>query len=161
MAEIVGGVIIREVNGEIETLTIRRSRFSTFSGENEFPRGHVDGKETYKQALIREVKEETNLDVEILHKLDEYTYVNKKDPSKNAHQVNFLCKMIDPNQKVKLRIEEHDVFRWIKDVNEIVLPDEIRKTLMNALIDYKNKTEDYPKLDHKEKIITENNWFFK
>lgn len=60
-----------------------------------FPKGHLDLGETSKQAAIREVKEETNLDVEILNKVGQSQYVFTLNSEKIFKVVTmFLMKAI-------------------------------------------------------------------
>jgi len=56
-----GGVVFRESNGRLQVLLVE-DRF----GYVALPKGHVDEGETIEQAALREVKEETGLDCEIV-----------------------------------------------------------------------------------------------
>lgn len=73
----------------------------------ELPKGSVEGNESGEQAMVREAKEETGLDVEITMKLPfEISYVSDNE---EVRQKVFLaiCKEGD----VKLSVE-HDKFLW-------------------------------------------------
>src|SRR5690242_13571766 len=45
----------------------------------QFPKGHAEEGETLEQVAIREVKEETGCDVEIVKQLPDLTYSNSQD----------------------------------------------------------------------------------
>lgn len=55
-----GAVVIKEENGEIKFLIIKQH-----DNNWHFPKGHVEEGETEEKTAIREIKEETNIDVEI------------------------------------------------------------------------------------------------
>jgi 8-oxo-dGTP diphosphatase len=66
-----GAVVIRENNQSIEILLCHRGRgFEDWT----FPKGHVEPDETVMIAAIREVKEETGLDIQISKKLPDIYY---------------------------------------------------------------------------------------
>lgn len=100
---IVAGVIQRR-NGDI--LIIRRSIFSTYSYEWEIPRGHLKKGESKIDCLLREIKEETKLNVIPVSYLGSFCYDD------GVIQYNYLCRLTSEDQKVKLS-DEHDLFMWI------------------------------------------------
>jgi len=61
-----GGVVIKDRR---EVLLIKNP-----SGIWTFPKGHIEPGETKEQAAVREVKEETNIDAEIVDYLGEISY---------------------------------------------------------------------------------------
>ena len=62
-------------------------------GHWEFPKGHVEENETEMETAIREVKEETNLDVEIVSdKRYVIEYVTDKGRDKQA--IYFIAKLV-------------------------------------------------------------------
>ena len=83
-----GFVVYKEHQGERMYLIIRAS-----NGDYGFPKGHVEGNETEYEAAIRELKEETNVEVEIVdgfrHQI-EYALPNKPNVIKQS--VYFLGK---------------------------------------------------------------------
>ena len=100
----------------------------------EFPRGKENlGENNIHATLKREVKEETGLDIYIIEFIDKYEYIADKGKRKST-QYNFLCKMKNPNQKIKLSFEHQD-YRWITSVGEIELlvPSEMKKTILKVL----------------------------
>lgn len=74
-----------------------------------FPKGHVEKDETYKQTAIREVKEETNIDIIINNK---YRYTTSYSPKENVMKevVYFLAQNIDEDKKPQL--EEVSEVKW-------------------------------------------------
>jgi mutator protein MutT len=114
--QVSAGVIIKHENNLDHLLLIRRSKTDTWSMNWEFPRGHVKEKETLEEGLIREVKEETGLDVEPIKFIGKFKYI-AEEGTRETTQYNYLCKMKDPNQKVKLSFE-HDMYRWIISVSQ-------------------------------------------
>ena len=82
-----------------------------------FPKGHVEDGETEVQTAIREIKEETNLDVEI----DEtHRYVERYSPEEGVEKdvVFFIAKKI--GGEVKVQKEEVKDTEWLlpKDAME-------------------------------------------
>ena len=133
------GVIVKEGdNGERLLLMIQRASDDHWPNHWEFPRGKCDqggspmGENTLK-CCKREIKEETGLDVIPMYKIDEFQYL-ADGGTRLTTCYNFLCKMKDPNQKVKLS-NEHKRFKWIQSVGEVellALPDQ-KKTIKKIL----------------------------
>jgi len=101
----VGAAIINE---EGKILLIKRIKDDFLGGYYEMPGGEVEADETFKKCLIREVKEETNLDtVSILRISEGFTYIHDE---KNIRQINFIIKTKDG--EVELNPKEHDQIFW-------------------------------------------------
>ena len=56
-----GAIVYRKNRSQIELLLIK----NRYGGHWSFPKGHVEGQETEIQTALREVKEETGLDINI------------------------------------------------------------------------------------------------
>lgn len=67
MPEVVGAVLVKD-NKVI--LTKRSSKCKSYPNKFEFPGGKVEKDEGLKEALVRELKEELNIDVEIKNIVD-------------------------------------------------------------------------------------------
>lgn len=75
-----------------------------------FPKGHVEEGETEVETAIREIKEETNLDVEI----DEtHRYVERYSPEEGVEKdvVFFIAKKI--GGEIKVQEEEVKTTEWL------------------------------------------------
>ena len=55
-----GAIIYKQDNGELLFLSVKHNK-----GHVSFPKGHVEDNETEEETAIREIKEETNIDVKI------------------------------------------------------------------------------------------------
>ena len=86
----------------------------------EFPKGAVENKESFKDAIARELFEETGLKkYSLLKKIDSFEYFDNKRRIK-SHITNFLIR-VSSNSKVVLNnkhildekiVLEHDDFKW-------------------------------------------------
>ena len=82
-----------------------------------FPKGHVENEETEVETAIREVKEETNLDVEIdASKRYSINYVVKDNVFKEA--VYFLAKPIGNINIIKQTSEIDEAY--FEDINKVI-----------------------------------------
>lgn len=82
-----GAIVYRKHHGNTEILLIKHIN----SGHWSFPKGHVEANETEVQTALREIKEETGVDVIIDPTFREIvTYSPKKDTQKDV--VYFVAK---------------------------------------------------------------------
>ncbi len=82
-----GAIVFRKFHGNIEVLLIKHAN----GGHWSFPKGHVERGETELQTAIREIQEETGLDVILDHTFREVvTYYPKRDIRKDV--IYFLAK---------------------------------------------------------------------
>ena len=86
------------------------------AGHWDFPKGHVEEGETEIETAIREVKEETNIDIKIEK---ENRYISEYSPKENVMKtvIYFLGEKIGGEDKPQ--IEEVSDVEWI-DVNKAV-----------------------------------------
>lgn len=133
---VAGAVIVKEdENGTELVLLIQRAKEDAWPNFWEIPRGKCDNGKNEKIPIccMREAKEESGLDILPIKYIDKFSYIADKGTRKST-QYNFLCKMKDPNQKVKLS-HEHQDYKWVSTVGEVelyVLP-EIKKTISKVL----------------------------
>ncbi len=78
------GAVIYNQNNEV--LIVKHN-----AGHWDFPKGHMEANETEEQTAIREVKEETNIDVELY---TDHKYITHYYPKENVYKtvVFFLAK---------------------------------------------------------------------
>ena len=95
-----------------------------------FPKGHMEEGETEIETAVREVKEETNIDVDINEK---YRYVQKYSPKEEVMKevVLFLAKNITNHKEAQL--EEISEVKWLKfdEAIEKITYDNSKEVLIN------------------------------
>lgn len=109
--EVVVGVVKCQKRG---FLLVRRSENETFSGTWEFGGGAVENSESLKEAVKREIKEETDLSVNVIDKGDPYFDDYSKGGRLKLHP--FLLE-VDDQDNVELS-PEHDRHKWL-EIEEI------------------------------------------
>ena len=103
---VVGAIILNEKN---EALIMSR-KTDDFMGEiDELPSGNMEQGENIYEAHVREVKEETNLDV-----VNAKSYIGNFDyvsgSGKKARQYNFI---LDVKNTENIILTEHDKYNWL------------------------------------------------
>ena len=120
---VVGGIIIKDN----KFLILRRKSDDFMGGTCELPSGNMESGEDIPTALIREIKEESNLDVtSIKYFVNSFDYISGS--GKKARQYNFL---VDVNDN-EIKLTEHDEYKWmsIEEVNNnSSITDEVKYTL--------------------------------
>lgn len=110
-------------------LLLKRPANDFMGGIFELPSGKVEEGESLMVALRREIKEETNLDLESISKvLNSFDYVSGS--GKKTRQFNFLVK-VSSNSQIKLT--EHDSFVWChrSDLCRYNVTDSVKSILNN------------------------------
>lgn len=96
------------------------------------PGGRLEMFETLENAVIREAKEETDLDIEVIKLMGVCNHIIKEE---NAHWVatSYLCKIKSGELKIMEPDKASDM-RWFSLDN---LPDKLTITTKKALQDYR------------------------
>ena len=85
------GTVVLSKNDPEKVLILYQKKYNDFS----FPKGHVENVETLQECAVRETKEETGLDIELLRPLNVTRYFNKHD---GAVEVTFfLARSLNDN----------------------------------------------------------------
>lgn len=105
-------------------------------GHWDFPKGHVEENETEKETAIREVKEETNIDVEI-ESDKRYVIEYFTDTGNLKEVVFFVAKMV--GGEIKPQETEVEEIKWVsfEDAIKIITYDDPRN-LLKKIISEKN-----------------------
>jgi 8-oxo-dGTP diphosphatase len=98
-----GGVVYRRTENGYDIVAVQRARHEDWS----LPKGHIEAGESREQAALREVKEETGLDAQIVGDLGEvvYFYRRKNEGLVRKSVYHFLMeatsdKLGNPNWEV-------------------------------------------------------------
>ena len=102
-----GEVALGIIRNRGKYLIMRRSNSNSSSGKWAFPGGKIKDQETPSEAVKREIKEETNLDAEILGSGESYQDKGELGLWK-IHP--FLLSTKSRNVRMN---QEHDRYRWI------------------------------------------------
>ena len=121
--------IIEDDKGNI--ILIKR-KYPPFKGYYALPGGHVDKDETSKHALIREVEQETNLNVRITKKIGYYKEKGR-DPRGTIHSTTYKCKIRGDSPKMKDKDDATEIEAVpIEKLREIKLAFDHKKMLIDA-----------------------------
>ena len=102
-----GAIVFRKYHGNTELLLIK----SVAGGHWSFPKGHVEPGEAETETAIREVKEETGIDVELNTAFREVvSYSPKRDTTKDV--IYFLAKA--KNFNYVPQEEEIAQIKWVE-----------------------------------------------
>jgi 8-oxo-dGTP diphosphatase len=94
-----GGVVVRPENGEARIAVIHRPRYGDWS----LPKGKLDPGETFTDAALREVREETGLEATPVEKLGDIKYWYARDGDRVMKIVTFFLFRYRSG-----RLEDHD-----------------------------------------------------
>lgn len=122
-----GAVIYRYQNNELYILLVKHN-----AGHYSFPKGHVENNETEEETAIREVKEETGLDISIINRYRSViTYSPKENTVKDV--IFFLAKPL--NETITPQLSEVQEVSWynIKDAENKITYQEDKKVLKSSI----------------------------
>ena len=99
--KVVAAIIIKN-----EKVFATQRGYGDFKGGWEFPGGKIDAGETPEEALVREIKEELDTEVEVIELLDtvEYDY-----PNFHLSMDCFICNI----KSGDLVLKEHEAAQWL------------------------------------------------
>ena len=122
---VVGGIIVNQNN---EFLLLTRKRDDFYDGIDELPSGNMEENETIVEALTREIKEETNLNVErIENYINSFDYESRS--GKKSREYNFSVKVKNVNN---IKLSEHECYKW-QSIEEVRRNPKITKEIKFTL----------------------------
>lgn len=107
--EVVAAVIVED-----DKLLATQRGYGDFKGKWEFPGGKIEQGETHKEALVREIKEELNADIEVLMFLTKVEHDYEKF---HLTMHTYVCSLKDKIEMVKHGDNEfeHDNMVWLDE----------------------------------------------
>ena len=125
-----GGVVMRGTEDSREVIVAGRESDRTWV----FPKGTPDGGETIEETALREVREESGLDVEIVRHLGmlEYWFAV---PGERVHKIVHFFLMTANGGDVSRHDHEYDDVRWVPvaDARRMLTYDTYRDMLDRAI----------------------------
>jgi len=101
--KVVGAVII---NNENKILIAKRKMDDSCAGKWEFPGGKIEEGETQEEALIREIKEELDIEVKIGNFITENSTVSK---NKHLTLYTYFAEFLSG----EIKIIDHEKINWV------------------------------------------------
>lgn len=103
MINVVAGIIRNKDN---KILIAQRNMKKSQGGLWEFPGGKIENDETMEEAIVREIKEELDMDIVFESYFDEKKYIY---PEKKINLIALNCRIIGE----KYNVLEHEKVEWI------------------------------------------------
>lgn len=117
---------------ENKELLLHQRKKSPEAGFWSIPGGRLEMFETFEEAVKREVREEVNVDVEVIDELGICDHIIKSE-QKHWVSPSFLCKIIKGEPKI-MEPDTHLDMRWFSLEN---LPENVTITTQRAIENYK------------------------
>ena len=98
--------VIKDEEGKI--LITQRNLKKAQGGLWEFPGGKIEPNETKENAIVREIKEELDIDIKVEGYLSEKVF---NYPEKDINLIALECKKINGD----IKLLEHEDYRWVEN----------------------------------------------
>ena len=122
-------VVAAVIVDESRVLLLQRPEDDFMGGIYEIPGGKVEAGETLDTALLREVEEETGLEVSrIVRYVGHFDYESKS--GKKTRQFNFA---VSVNSPLEIKLAEHDNYAWsrMEELDKYQVTDSVKEVLNN------------------------------
>jgi 8-oxo-dGTP diphosphatase len=129
---LVGGIISQK--GKV--LLLKRAMTKKFlPGYWDLPGGKVEFGEEPDEAIIRESREETGLDVHMVEPYNAWSYVAKiGNKMEHCTEIDYIMQL-KGRKKITLSPDEHSEFKWFgKDELPAKMSKQLKKTVLKAFI---------------------------
>ena len=125
-----GGVVLRGSGDSLEVVVAGRNSDHTWV----FPKGTPDGNETVEETALREVREESGLEVEIIRPLGSLDYWFAV-PGERVHKIVHFFLMRAHGGDVSGHDHEYDDVRWVRvsEARRLLTYDTYRNMLDRAV----------------------------
>jgi len=127
---VLAGVVF---NKEGKVLILQRNENEDiYPGMWELPSGKREFFESSHNTLVREIREEAGLDIEIIQPCSVFEYkIEKPNEIRDSTQINFI--VISNTSEVRLS-EEHQNYAWVSrdEINKYKVSDETKKVIQLA-----------------------------
>jgi 8-oxo-dGTP diphosphatase len=97
-----------------KVLAMKRASHKPLPGKWEFPGGKIENNESAEEALIREIKEELNIEINSLELFD-HSITHLPD-----WEVDLSCFLVQP-ESLPTESTDHDEMRWVNKENLLEL----------------------------------------
>lgn len=127
---VLAGVVFNEQGKAL--ILQRNENEDIYPGMWELPSGKREFFESSHDTLVREIKEEAGLDIEVVQPCSVFEYkIEKPDEVRDSTQINFI--VTSNTSKVKLS-EEHQNYAWVSDdeIDRYDVSDETKKVIRVA-----------------------------
>lgn len=108
---VVGLIVLRGT----EILAFRRAKDRSMSGRWEFPGGKVDGLETDEAALVREIKEELNIN------LNKFEFFDRTTTDFQGLRIKLTTFTSTQDISDSIKSTDHDLIQWVSLENAQLL----------------------------------------
>jgi 8-oxo-dGTP pyrophosphatase MutT (NUDIX family) len=131
-----GAIVLRSIDEELYLLVVKRN-FPGGGSDISFPKGGVNDGETIQECAIREVREETGYDIELIDYVGSYEFwVDLGETGSIRTSYTFLAELASDIQIEKEDAPEVEAVDWLpvqKALEELSYSD--NKTLLQKAID--------------------------
>lgn len=134
----VDAVVFAYINNELNILLIERA-FEPFKGTLSLAGGFINENETADEAVVRKLKEETNVNLNYLEQLYTFTEINR-DPRERIISIAYYALINPTNHSLETNIHAKDV-KWypVNKVKYLAIAFDHHKIINYGITRLKNK----------------------